>query len=429
VDDYAFFNREQKSVIDNSQTIDQTESTVVDVINRNTITKVIFSYEENTHFVYTLKSIKISSLLDDENLLRQLNLIDISSDDYILVLDEAHIDIQQPIGIYSTIDNQPIHFRISTSVQITKYDTNERIKIPLSNNDTTIAQLLQLTGKAIDTYKYLASNDTNRIIDPNETLSNLNKTKFILLKENETCLLGIEKSKDAQLVDNLNEEDEKYQRYAIFATMADIYNENQIDILHQHLLYANEFVPSAETQLLSFQSQSPIRFIVIDDNLPVTVTVQHDSERQPIKFNCSHSMSIKRLCSISCHLFSLSHDCHQLLLDDLTSVDDDILLEDIDENMTEVQFQLVSITSICCSVTCAEQTFKIAYDQNTLAQTVVDETLKQLHVPYDDMDKYELFALNDERTQIDFDISMEDICELFTSTSTTISFELRKKNE
>jgi hypothetical protein len=435
VDNYAFLLREQKTIIDDNQSIsavlDQTtESVIIDIINRNIITKVIFSYETNSYFVYALKSIKISSLLNNENLLRQLNLSDISSDVYVLVTGEAneHIltkdDLQQPVDTYSTNENHSIHFRISIFVQITKYDDDEHIKIPLLDRNTTIEQLLQLTGKLIDVYKYLALNDAKRILDNNETIANLNQTKFIIVKENETCLVWIGKSSD-----NCNEENENYQRYAVFASIADIYKENQMDISHQYLLYANDFVPSTETQLTSFQSQLPIRFIVIDENLPVIVTVKNKETNQTIRFNCSLSMTTKRICSISSQLFGLSNESYQLMQDDSTLVDDDISLEEIDETMTEMQFQVISTMSMYCSVTFSEQTITLSCHEDTLVSTIIKETLEKLHIPYDKMGQYELIALDDDQTGVDVNTTIDDIRPLFSSATTTIPFELRKKDE
>ncbi|CAF1222260.1 unnamed protein product [Adineta steineri] len=431
IDDLAFVMRKQKVIIDNSQTIssiiDQTEPMIVDAINRNITTEVIFSYETNTQLIHTLKSMKISTLLKDENLLRQLNLIDSFLDDCILLLGETsdEILITDDVGHYSILENQPVHFRITVAIQILKYDDKEQIKIPLSNRNTTIKQLLELTGKSIDIYKYLASNETQRVIDANVILSNINQTRFILLKENETCLVWINKSNESLL----EKENEKYQRYFIHATIDDICKEYQIDVLHQYLVYSNDFVPSVDTQLISFQSESPARFIVTDDNLPVTVTVQKSGNNQSIYFNCSMVITIKRLHSISCQLFGLSENCYQLTLDDGTLIEDDISLEDMDETITDIQFQLISTMPMNCSILYSEQTITLPCYQDTLASTIVKETLEKLHIQYDNIDKYELVALTTDRPQIDFDLSINDIHQLFPSMSMIIPLELRKKDE
>ncbi|CAF4418960.1 unnamed protein product, partial [Rotaria sp. Silwood2] len=313
VNDYAFFMREKKIIIDDNQilssTIDQTESTTIDIINRNSLSKVILTFETNNQTISVLNSMKISSLLNNENILKQLNLTDVSSDDCVLILKEPNEitltkdDLQKPISTYATVDNELIHFQISISVQITKHDDKKQIKIPLSNRNITIEQLLNLTEKSIDVYKYLATNDTKRIINSNEILSNLNKTKFILVKENETCLISIKKSNNVQQVDN----NEKLQRFISFATITDINKENQEDILHKYLMYSNDFVPSKNTQLISFLSVSPIQFTMINENLPVTVIIQNKEINKSIQFNCEDSITVQRLCEIACQLCCLNN--------------------------------------------------------------------------------------------------------------------------
>ncbi|CAF4394047.1 unnamed protein product [Rotaria sp. Silwood2] len=362
VNDYAFFIREKKIIIDDNQILssitDQTESIIIDIINRNSLSKVILTFETNNQTISVLKSMKISSLLNNKNILKQLNLTDISSDDCILVLKEANEiiltkdDLEKSISTYSTVENELIHFQISISVQITKYDDKKQIKIPLSNRDTTIEQLLNSTGKSIDVYKYLTTNDTKRIINSNEKVSNLNKTKFILVKENETCLVCIKKSNNLQQVDNNEEENEKNQRFTIFATIADINNENQEDILHKYLMYSNDFVPSKNTQLISFQSESPIQFTMINQNLPVTVTIQNKEINKSIQFNCENSITVQRLCEIACQLCCLNNKYYCLSMDDDTELTDSTLsLKDItDENATEISFKLVSTASLYCSI-------------------------------------------------------------------------------
>jgi hypothetical protein len=427
--DYAFLLREQRTIFDYDQiissAIDQIESVTIDVVNENTITKLVFSYEMTSYSISVLKATTISSLLHNEELLRYFNLIAISPDDFLLVLEGTNEhtiigdDIQQTVGDYSTTENQPIHFRITTSVLITKYDDNEQIKIRVPSRNITIEQLFQLLGTLSDCYKYLALNDTKRIVNSNEILSNLNTTKFILLRESQSCLICIEKSKN-----------ENYQQYALFASVGDIYKENQCDVLHQYLLYADDFVPSTETQLTSFRTESPIRFIIIDHNLPVIVTIENNESKQTIRFNCLPSMTTKRLCSISCQLFDLNNACYQLMMqDDTKLIDDDTTLDNIDPTMTEIQFQLTSMMSMCCSVTYSEQVIKLPCHPDTLTETIVKETLEQLRIPYNNIDKYELIAMNDDRSEIDFDISIDDIRQLFSDPPTMIPFELRKKDE
>ena len=420
VENYAFMMKEQQTILDDNQTIasviNANESATVDIVDRNSIIKIVFSYETNRHCIDTFESTKIFSLLNNEGLLRQLNLTSISPDDYILMLGETILtkkDLEQTVGTYSTAEDRSIHFRISIFVSITKYDNQEQIKLPISSRNITIEQILQLTGKSIDVYKYLALNTTKRILDSNEIVSNSNETKFVLLKENETCLVWLGKSD--------SHENEENQRYAVFASLA--------DISHRHLLYGNDFAPSPETQLTSFSSESPIRFIVIDSNLPISVTVQNKETNQIITFNCLHSMTAKRICDISSQLFGSNKESYRLIQDDSREIDDDISLADIDEMMTKFQFQVTPTISMNCSIKFLEQTIVLPCEQDTLSSTIIIEALKKLQISDDKMNQYELIALDDDQTQIDFDTSIEEIRELFSSTIITIPLELRIKNE
>ena len=236
IEKYAFLLRKQKILIDDNQTIslviDRNESITIDVINENTIIEVVFSYETKSYTIDALKSTKVSSLLHHEELFKELNLINFTLNDCALVLEETNEEIlienysRKSIGDYCTTETQSVRFRISISIQITKYDDNKQIKLCLPNRQITIEQLLlQITDIPLDVYKYLALNDTQKILDSNEIFSNLNQSKFILVKENETCLVSIQDSNNS----------ERHQRFIVSATIADVYQENQMDVLHQYL--------------------------------------------------------------------------------------------------------------------------------------------------------------------------------------------------
>ncbi|CAF4406263.1 unnamed protein product, partial [Adineta steineri] len=169
---------------------------------------VAFTYETNKVTINALKSTQIYHLLNNEHLLRQLNLIDISPNDCVLVLEGTNEqilsqnDIQQPVNHYLSTDNQSIHFRISIMIQILRYDSSEPISIHFSNRNIIMEDIFQsITNVPSNVYKYLASNSTKKVIDYCDKLSNINETKFILVKENETCLVSIEKPKNNQLRD------------------------------------------------------------------------------------------------------------------------------------------------------------------------------------------------------------------------------------
>ncbi|CAM4970115.1 unnamed protein product [Rotaria socialis] len=412
VDDYVFFMREKEIVIDDDRILSTTttESMIIDVINRNSLRKVILTFETNNQTVDVLKSMKISSLL---------NLLGISSGDCVLVLtgeNELKLikdDLEKSVSNYSSNENDLLHLQVLISIQITKYDDKENINIPLSNRNITIEQLLNLTEKSIDVYKYLATNDTKKIINSNEKLSNLNQTKFILVQENETCVVSIQKSSN-----NLQ------QRFIVFATLADVYKEN---ILDQYLMYSNDFVPSKDIQLLSFKSESSIQFIAIDENLPITVTVQNDEAHMSIQFNCDHSITVERLYAIACQLFCLNNEYYRLTMEDVESIDGDVSLKDIDENMSEISFKIVSIASQYCSIKYLNQIIRLPCCRDTLVMAIVKEVLQKLDKSVDNVKIYDLIALDDDQTEIDFDYVIDDVIGLFPNGTTTISLELKKK--
>ena len=441
INEYSFFDKQQKIIIEENRPIylilEDNQTAIIDGISRDLTIKVIFSYENNSTLISALKSMRICHLLNNERLLRELNLIDISPNDCVLLLGEnnqkilSQDDIQQSIGNYSYNDNQIIYFRISISIQILKYDNQqESLQILLSNRNTTIENIFQLTNASRNIYKYLASNYTKKILNYDEKLSNLIDTKFILVKEHETCLISIEKSKNNQLIDIEDEQNIIHQRFTIFATIEHICRENQIDIDHQYLIYSNDFVPSIETQLIYFKSESPsIRFTLTDNNLPVAVTVLNNQDKRLIKFHCSLTITVKRLCSIACQLFGVNNEYYRLKENDCLLDDDDVTLYDINSAMTDIQFELISIALINSSIKYNDQIILIPCCYKTSAETIIIETLTKLNISIENRYLYELFALADDRTPIESDLSIEDVYQLFSSSTTTIPFELIKKDE
>ena len=417
INGYAFIRKGQNAIIDDNQTIsnvfDQNQSIIIDVINRGSVAKVIFSYETNTVTVSALKSMKICSLLADENLLEQLNCSNVYPDNCVLLTGEKYEqiltkeDLKQSVGTYTITGERSVRFQISLFVEIIKFDDAEQIKVPVSNRNISFGDLLARTGKSMDIYKYLAENETKRVLDSNETLTDLNQTQFLLLKEDQTCSITIVQS-----------DEEKHQRYAVFATIG--------NISEQYLLYENDFVPSSNTQLVSLQSKSPLRFTLTNENLPVTVTLKNKQTDKTITFNCSHSMTAKRLSNIASQFFHFEEDLCQLMQDDSTLIDDaDISLEDIDDSMTNFQFFVISTVSLECKVTFSEQTVILSCQRDTLASTIIRETLEKLHFPFDRLDDYELIVLCDDPTGIGLETSIDDICQLFPSAVTTIPFQLK----
>ncbi|CAF1543651.1 unnamed protein product [Rotaria sp. Silwood1] len=174
-------------------------------------------------------------------------------------------------------------------------------------------------------------------------------------------------------------------------------------------MYSNDFVPSKDIQLISSQSESPIQFTILDQNLPVTVTIQNQEVNKLIQFNCEDSITLQRLCEIACELCCLNNKHYCL------TIDGTISLKDItDENTIEISFQLVSTASLYCSIMYCNQVIKLPCCQDTLIMTIIKEVLQILNKSEDIMNMYELIALDDV---------------LFPGGSTTISFKLKNKNE
>ena len=432
INEYAFFHKKQQIVIDENETIFEGE---IDGISRDTTIKVIFSYENNIASIYALKTIRVCHLLNNEDLLRQLQLINVSPNDCVLVLGNtddqvlSQDDIQQPVGDFCNDDHPSIEFRISISIQIFKYDKQPPQQILLPSRNTTIEHIYQLTQASPDVYKYLASNSTKKVLEFREKLSNLVETKFLLVQAHETCLISISKSQCITVVDSSDNGAEIQQRFTIFGTIGDICRENQIDNDHRNLLYADDFIPSNDTQLMSFAGSSPIRFTLIDGTLPMTVIIEIGEDQRSIQFRCSLTITVKRLCTIACQLFGVNEKYHQLKQDDIELDDDEVTLNDFDSTATEIKFQLVSTALITSSVKYGDQTFLLPCSQETSVETLIAETLQKLHIPQENCTMYELVALDDDRTSIECDMLIDDIYALFSPDLTTIPFELTKKDE
>ena len=433
INEFAFIDQKQQIVIDENRTIFEGD---IDGINRSSTIKVIFSYENNTASISALKTTRVCHLLNNEDLLRQLHLMDVSPNDCVLVLgntDEQVLsqdDTRQPVGDFCSDDHPSIQFRISILIQILKYDQQPSQQILLPNRNTTIEQMYQLTLASPDVYKYLASNYTKKILDFRENLSNLLGTKFILVQAHQTCLISISKPQCNQLINIDDSDEEIQQRFTIFATIGDIGRENKIDNDHQNLIYADDFIPSNDTQLVSFIAASPIRFTLMEGTLPVAVTVEILDDQRSIQFRCSLTTTVKRLCSIACQLFGVNEKYRGLKQDDIELDDDEVTLNDMNSTMTEIKFQLVSTASITSSIKYGDQTFLLPCSRETSAETLITETLQKLHIPQENHTLYELVALaNDDRILIDCDMTIDNVYTLFSSDVTLIPFELTKKDE
>jgi hypothetical protein len=435
VDGFVFVEKEQKTIVEENQSISSSinskTSTTFEGISRDNTTQVILSFESHSQSICALNSISINRLLYNKYLLQQLH-VNISLVDCVLVLEDSDkqlstiIDTQKALSEYSTADNQPLHIRISILIEILKNDDQQQLKIPISNRNTTIEQILQLTNMPIEIYKYLASNLTKCIISNHEYISNLNETKFLLAKENETCLVSIKMSNELQLI-TIDDESDQIQRFLISATISNISKQNQIDTEQRFLLSADDFVPSLDTPLTSFLTTSPINFTVIEKNLPITITMINGEHS--IKFHCSHSMKIKRLFLIACELFNIKINYYQLMHSDCEMDDDDATLDSLDSSMTVTEFKLVCKATLNASMKYLNQTFLFPCIDETELLDIVQETFIKLHIPQEEIDRYEIIALNEDKTQLELDTKMAEVLEFFSSNITTVPMELKKKED
>jgi hypothetical protein len=431
IGDCVIWDPQQKIVVDENQSLCSTgDQSTFDGISQEETIKVIFFYETSHQPICTLKSTWVYHLLNNEQLLRQLNL-KISPQNCVLMLNQTddrillQDDMRYPVCHYSCADDQPICFRISILVSILKYDDQKQLQIPLPNRDFTIEQLLGKTGMSIDIYKYLASNATHEIISNNQNLSILTEVNFILVKENETCIVQIENVQEVQLIDVVNNETDG--RYIISATIADVCKRKNIDTSYQYLLYSDDFVPSMNTPLASFRS-AILYFKLINDNLPVTLTVSNDEEKQITTFHCSASMSIKRLCQIVCQLFGVNDLYYELTYEGY-QLDDDILLDDMDSSKTDYEFKLNCKATLKSKITYENQTLILPCNDITLLSTVMKEVCERFHIPEDRYQMYELVIMDEDQRQIDLDTPVGDVLSLLPDDTTLIPLQLKETNK
>jgi hypothetical protein len=427
VDDYAFFLRKQQTILEKNQpissAIDPTQSNAIDVIRQQVITSITLSYENNSQSLQVLKSMKIIALLKNENIRRKLGIVDTVLENYMMNLEKtddratlSKDEMQESIETYCVTDNELPHFRLFIPTPITIYHNQEEFPILLPTRNITIREVLQLTDKLTIARRCLALKETKRVLNDNAVVSDLRGNEFLLTDKRDTCHVCVDSS---ETITN--------QYFINHATIADVCKEQQINLENQYLLYFNEIVLSAATPLTCFLSETPIRFAITKTSLPVTVTVTNDQQKKSIQFNCAHSITVERLCSISCHLLCVHEAAAKLLLADTTDIDSDLSLRDIDETMTDIEFQLVSSSSLSCSITCSDHTIVLPCQPDQLISSLISDMFEKLSMSRDQMDMYELFALDKDKTQIDFDISIDDIKDLFSSSSSSIiAVELRK---
>ncbi|CAF1263624.1 unnamed protein product [Rotaria sp. Silwood1] len=336
--------------------------------------------------------------------------------------------MQQSIGSYLVSDDESIHLRICLLIEISTYEKVLEMQIQISNRNATIGDLLQLPELKHDSYKYLASSKTQQVISNNEKLSNLNERKFIFVKESETCVVSIGTSNESQST-KTTAGNVAYQQLLVYTTLAAVYKQNNIDDKYQHLLCANDFVPSMATKLNPLQENSTIRFTLINGNLPVTVQVSTilNNEKYSIEFHCLHEITIERICQIACKLLNVKNELYQLTMDDVILDDNEMSLDAIDSDSTNIQLHLVCKAVISCLITYENNTITLPCNKGTLVSIVLDEACSAFCIVKEDTYVYELYALDADQIRIDSSMTVDDICGLFSEKQTTIPLLMTKK--
>ncbi|CAF2184712.1 unnamed protein product [Rotaria magnacalcarata] len=437
IGEYVYWHRHQKSVIYENQTISSTimeiTPTIIDCISPNALINVILSYDTSRETILTLKSLPLTDLLNNETLLKPLK-FENSLRDHVLVLEDRNNQVisedsmQQSVGSYLVSDDESIRFRICLLIEISTYDKALEIQMQISNRNITIGDLLQFPQLKHDSYKYLASSKTQQVISNNEKLSNLDERKLIFVRESETCFVSIETSNESHSM-TATAENVVHQQLLVYATLDTVYKTNSIDDEYQHLLCANDFVPSMVTKLSTLQENSTIRFTLINGNLPVAVQVSTilNDEEYSIEFHCKHEITIERLRQIACKLLNVKNEFYQLTIDDVILDDNEMSLDAIDPDSTNIQLHLVCKAVMNSLITYENKTITLPCNKETLVSSVLDQACSSFCITREETCVYTLYALDADQTQIDSAMTVNDICGLFPEKQTKIPL-LMKKN-
>ncbi|CAF3127788.1 unnamed protein product, partial [Rotaria sp. Silwood2] len=197
------------------------------------------------------------------------------------------------------------------------------------------------------------------------------------------------------------------------------------------LLYDRDFVPSRGMPLSSFlfTKTSPIQFNLIYQKLQANVTVTSDEQKSSIEFQCESTMTIGRVHQIVCQLWKLNTKLYRLSLSDDSIIDEEYSLDDLREFINDLQLKLISITNIKCEITYQDEILMISTTSETLLSSILKETLEKLLIPLDDIDRFELNLIDDPEspTNVDLDLSIDDIHLDYFTESNIIPFQLQKK--
>ncbi|CAF1383889.1 unnamed protein product [Rotaria sordida] len=206
-----------------------------------------------------------------------------------------------------------------------------------------LKNLASMIEKPAENYAYWDQKH-HSIVDGNQSISSTihpsMTTTFDEIKWNDTIevTFSLDNNNQTRLSDSIlvevdDQENIISQQFTIFATMANVYQQNKINTEQQSLLYFNDVIPSLDTQLISFPLKSTIEFTLIDAKLPITATIVNVEDQRSIKFQCSYFIIIKHLCQIARQLFVVNSDYYRLLFQNNVLDGDDMSLDAIDCSM------------------------------------------------------------------------------------------------
>ncbi|CAF5148979.1 unnamed protein product, partial [Rotaria sp. Silwood1] len=141
------------------------------------------------------------------DILRQFNLT-VSPKDCVFTLgdiDEQELSEEDSNKVVEEF-SQPVQCRIWLKAYIHQNDIQRDIVIKVKDDTVTVDQILHMQEIPNEACKYLASCDRNAVIADDQKFIDLKETKFILLKESETCCVSIRKQTKEQ-------EDDYSKRY------------------------------------------------------------------------------------------------------------------------------------------------------------------------------------------------------------------------
>ena len=433
---FSYFLKEKNTIVNEADKVSSTiEPITIDVISQDSTMNVKISYEKQSEEIRVLKATKLSQLLNNENLLPKLNLNVNSLRDCVLARGEnpdqrlSDEDTNKPIGEFATDGQQVVEFRIALLIQISTSNNDEKSEeILLFNRKVTMEELFRIARGSERDYKYLASYRSKKIIDLHHLLSDVNETRFLLVKDDQFCSIYLRRSTENQLISIVGDEANTKQYFSSSATIADIYKANQMSNQNEYLRVGKDFLPSMETSLSIFTSISPIEFDVTNEQLPIHIIVENTTDKKTINYRSSSETQINRLCSIACQLMHLNPKFYQLMYNGMELSDGDMCLNDLETVPDEMQFELICSSLLKASIKFEQVEILIPCTEDTLASELVEEALLKLNYSKSDLSQFQLFALTDQETQVEMDYKIEDIRGIFPENPETMKLEMKKTN-